>query len=231
MKKQLTLLITFIFFITSFIGHSQSVNVLGGNSETRGDMFEMSSIIKSKKDNSEEFKKISHKMYLTKNFITAKIDSLNETYFLKYNIYKDEMEFSKNEKIYYLTKKKGREVLFTDDNIKYKVINYKNKLSYFVLLNDGKNQLLLKEIIKFKEAKLATSSYDKSTPSDFKRKKDKLYIKLGNSDIKEIPSNKKKFYALFKEESKSIKSFIKKNKIDIKKTNDLKKIINYLNKI
>lgn len=188
------------------------------------------SFVEKNKENLKEFKKISHKMYLSNNYLTSKIDKMEGTVPMKYNIYKDEMEFSKNGQILFLNKQEGRKVFFTDLNKTYTILNYNGKLRYFVVHNDGKNKFLSREIIKYIEAKPAQSSYVSSKPANFKRKDDVFYL-ISNNSIVEISTKKKNFYPLFGSNSAKIKKFVKSNKLNIKKTEDLKKIVMYSNTI
>lgn len=181
------------------------------------------------KDKIPNIDKIKHKTYLTQNYEQAFINGIKESVFLKYNIYKDEMEFVKNETTYYLNKKEGTSINFKRINTTYKIYDYKNKFRYFQVHNDDKALLLSKQNISYIEAKPAATSYQKAKPADFRRESDSYYIKFQNQSIKELPSKKKNFYQIFGEKSNSIKSFVKKNKIDIKKIKDLKEVINYYN--
>lgn len=222
MKKQYLTL--FAIVILTSLTFGQNISTGSGN------RYEMSFIPSETIDNSAEFKRIAHKMYASNSYLPAKIDDLTELVPIKYNIYKDEMEFSKNGQILNLVKKYGRTVFFSSQNKKYEVFKFEDKLQYFISHNLGNNRLLIKQIVKFVDAKPAASSYQKDRPANFKRKSDELYLKI-NDNVVEIPRRKKKFYALFDSNSSKIKKFIKFNKLSIKKVNDLKKIIEYSNTI
>jgi hypothetical protein len=75
-------------------------------------------------DDSAKFEIIAPKMYITPNYLAAKVDNMVETIFLKYNIYKDEMEFSKNGQILFLKKQNGRKITFENLNQKYEVFKF-----------------------------------------------------------------------------------------------------------
>jgi hypothetical protein len=181
-------------------------------------------------DDSAEFERIAPKLYLTPNYLAAKVDHMVETIFLKYNIYKDEMEFSKNGQILFLKKQNGRKITFENLNQKYEVFKFEDKLAYFMVHNDGKNQLLSRQIVKFQKEKLAKTSYQVDKPADFKRQKDVFYLKFDNV-IKEISSSKKKFYDVFGDQAKSGKKFVKTKNLNIKNIEGLEKIIQHLNTI
>ena len=61
-----------------------------------------------------------------------------------------------------------------------------------------KASLLTKLVVRYYEATPAKSSYQKAIPADFKRRKDELYLMMGN-DMKRIPTKKKDFYTIFGE--------------------------------
>jgi uncharacterized lipoprotein YehR (DUF1307 family) len=96
--------------------------------------------------------------------------------------------------------------------------------------NDGKNQLLSRQIVKFQKEKLAKTSHQVDKPADFKRQKDVFYLKFDNV-IKEISSSKKKFYDVFGDQAKSGKKFVKTKNLNIKNIEGLEKIIQHLNTI
>lgn len=226
MKKLFLQIIATTFLVLPNITSGQVMGI----SAPGGSNYEMVFIPGPKIDDTEEFKRIAPKMYLTPVYLASKVDNIVETIFLKYNIYKDEMEFSKDGQILFLKKQNGRKITFQNLNQKYEIFEFENALTHFRVHNDGKNQLLSKQIVKFQKEKLAKSSYEKDKPADFKRQKDVFYIKTDNV-IKEISSNKRKFYDVFGKQAKSIKKFVKANKINLKNVDELEKVVLYLNTI
>lgn len=201
-----------------------------GFSAPGGSNYEMVFIPGPKLEDSGEFERIAPKMYLTPNYLAAKVDNIVETIFLKYNIYKDEMEFSKNGQVLFLKKQNGRIITFDSLNQKYKIFKFEDKLAHFMVHNDGKNQLLSRQIVKFQKEKLAKTSYQVDKPADFKRQKDVFYLKFDNV-IKEISSSKRKFYDVFGDQAKSVKKFVKTENLNIKNIEGLEKIMQHLNTI
>jgi hypothetical protein len=145
-------------------------------------------------------------MYLTENYLPSKVDNFIETVFFRYNIYKDEMEFTKDGKVVFLRKQKGRKILFVNTSDSYELFEFEEKLNYFVVHNEGKNQLLSKQVVKYKKEKIARNSYENSKAAKFVTIKDGIYIKFNADGIQEVPSNKNKFYDLFGKNAKSIKN-------------------------
>ena len=184
--------------------------------------------VKGKEDGSEKFQKIAHKMYLTTAYLPSKVDDIGETFYLRYNIFRDQMEFTKGSDIVYLKKEEGRKVNFPGLKTQYKILKMKGELHYFVLHNEGKNTLLSKLRMKYVEETPAQSSYHQAKPADFKRSKNELYIAFNNTNPIKVPSKKKDFYNVFGSKSTLIKDYMKKNKLSHKKIEDIRKIIEYL---
>ena len=166
--------------------------------------------------------------YHSKNFSKAKLNFENIAGFFRYNMYRDEMEFMRSDKIYYLVKKIGTEVKFTNSNT-YGVYKNNKKLRYYKIIVDGKAGLLIKESVRLIKGRYARTSYQKDKLSKFEREKDAYFISFDNIEAIQIPKRKKDFYNLFTTKSKEVKSYVKKNKLDYKDIKELKKIIKYYN--
>jgi len=178
----------------------------------------------------EELKKIQYKKYVTQDYKPAFVDDFKEKAFLRYNIFDDQMEFVKDDNIYYLKKEAGRKIRFTDNTL-YEVYPSNGKPQFFLVHRDGKNALLAKQVVKFIEAKQATSGYDSNKPADYKRRKDELYLVLDGKGLVKLPSKKKDFFKLFGSNSGAVKDYMKKNKLGTKKVKDLKKVVQFLNEL
>lgn len=215
--KQFALLL--FVCISSMALQSQTINVNG---------FETVLNPTGNNDESDELKKIQHKKYVTQDYKPAYVDDFKQKAFLRYNIFDDEMEFMKGDNTYYLKKEVGRKVTF-DNNTSYEVFELNGDLNFFLVHQKGKNSLLAKQIVKFYEGREASSGYDKAKPADFKRKSDVLYILINGNNLVQVPSKKKDFYTVFGSNATAIKNYMKENKLSFKKTEDLKKVVGYLN--
>lgn len=176
----------------------------------------------------ENLRAIQYKKYLSQDYKPALVDDFKEKAYLRYNLFKDEMEFVKDENIYYLKKDVGRTVTFSDGTV-YKVYGQKGKPHFFKVLSEGKNSLLSRQSVRFIEAKEATSGYDVAKPADYKRRKDVLFITIDGQNLVEVPGKKKSFYGIFGSKASDVKTYIKKNKLNYKKANDLKQVVRFLN--
>jgi hypothetical protein len=171
---------------------------------------------------------IQYKKYLSKDYKPAYVDDIKQRAFLRYNIYEDQMEFVKDDNIYYLQKDIGRKVRFSD-NTTYLVYDLEGEPQFFLVHQEGKNMLLAKQVVRFVEAREPNSGYDRGTPPDYKRRKDELYIAIEGKDLAEVPRKKKDFFKIFGDQGTVIKEYMKKNKLGHKRVEDLKKIMTYYN--
>ncbi|MCF6295215.1 MAG: hypothetical protein L3J25_05950 [Flavobacteriaceae bacterium] len=180
--------------------------------------------------------------YITTNFIPANISvSTNQIFSVKYNAFLDEFEvLGKDDVIYAINKNESKDVtiIMLNTKKKYQVFNYFNSendldLGYFIHLNNPNSEikLLKKEKIIFISEKLSSTGYDKAQPAEYKRSKDKFYLKIRDLEVILLPKNKKKLTKLFLGSEKEILNFIKTEKIKLNKETDLVKLINYLNQI
>ena len=215
MKKLVFLLALSI----SFISFSQAIRVNG---------YETILNPKSSENLSEDLKKIQHKKYLSQDYKPATVDNFKQKAFLRYNIFEDEMEFVKDETIYYIQKAAGRKIRFMDNTV-YKVYMFQGKPQFFLVHQDGKNALLAKQEIKFIEAKKATSSYGSDKPADFRRGKDELFLALENKTFVKLSKNKKTFFNAFGDKAGQIKKYVKEKKLKYKSVKDVKDIVAYYN--
>lgn len=176
----------------------------------------------------EELVKIQYKKYHSQDYKPAFVDDFKQKAFLRYNIFEDQMEFIKDDNVYYLKKEQGRKVRFINNTL-YKVYASNGKPQFFLVHADGKNSLLAKQVVKFIEAKKATSGYGSDKPADYKRRRDELYLVMDGKGLVKVPSKKKDFYKVFGSNASSVKDYMKKNKLGTKKVQDLKKVVQFLN--
>jgi len=176
-------------------------------------------------------KEVEKKQYLDFNFINANISNVDQVASLRFNIYKNEMEFMKNNQVFYLRKTEDAEVKFPSINKKYIVKKYNDNLTYFVNLVDGKFKLLLKENVKFIAATEPDNSYGAAKPASYKRGRDQFFITNEKGQITLVSRKKKAFLKLFNSKSNEIKSFMKERSLSHKKRKDLIKIVAYFNQL
>lgn len=183
---------------------------------------------KEAEDVPEILQGIQYKKYLSKDYKPAFVDDFKVRAFLRYNIHEDQMEFIKDENVFYLKKEIGRTVRFADKT-KYMIFDLEGEPQFFLVHQEGNNLLLAKQIVKYVEAREPNSGYDRGTPPDYKRRRDEIYIAFNGKEITRVPRKKKAFYALFDDRADNVKSYMKKNKLGYKNVQDLKKVVEYIN--
>lgn len=150
----------------------------------------------------------------------------------KYNANLDYFEVDNGGEILFFgpTVEHRYDVVFTDDNTTYKAFEYEDlKFAFFkILAKKDKAYLLSKQFIKYFPLVKPKSNFEIAKPAKFERKKDVYYIKYSDLDIVvELPTRKSKFLKIFN--STAVKNFIKQEKLNIKKEQDLIKIFNFYN--
>jgi len=174
---------------------------------------------------------LEKKKYLTYSFEKASVDNYDTRAYVRYNIFNDEIEFIKEMNIYYLVKEVGRKVQFIRTGIIYKVFELDKEKHFFKVHVEDKYSLVAKQKVRYIEPKVAKSGYDRAKPGDYKRIRDELYIADENNKLEKIVFKKKAFYSIFGIHSESIKEYIKFNKLNFKKLDDLKTIIQHYNSL
>lgn len=152
----------------------------------------------------------------------------------KYNANLDYFEIENNGKIVFFgpTFEHRYEVVYTDSKTTYKAFEYKKlKLGFFkILARKDKSYLLSRQFIKYQAETKALDNFSRNKPAKFERKKDEFYIKLSSQDIViKLPTRKSKFLKIFN--SDELKKFIKKERLNIKKEDDLIKIFKFYNSL
>ncbi|ALM07991.1 hypothetical protein SB49_09400 [Sediminicola sp. YIK13] len=175
--------------------------------------------------------------YLNENFTPAKINDINETKLVRFNAYEDRIEVMVEEnkvivlpdtQTYTISLLDGSNKVFETKNYLDEKGNLKNSFFELIVIKE-KHSLYLKEKIEFTKA-VKAQGYQDSQPAMFKKQKESYFITdfKGQSDqLIYLPRKLKNFLKLFPAHSKTIKSFIKDNKLKIDKSGDLLKIFDF----
>ena len=155
---------------------------------------------------------------------------------MRYNIYNDAIEMKKNLTDEVATDLIKSENIYAKINDKrYHYRDYvdeegKSKSGYFILISSrGDSRLYLKKSKKFIPKKESTDPYGSGSPASF-RDHNKYYFEINNS-LFLIPEKKKVFLKQFPDKKEEITKFIKSQKINLKKKEDLIKLLNYYSSI
>lgn len=176
------------------------------------------------------------KPYINEEFMESVVLDFEHPLSLRYNAYTDEMEFEHEGKLYALKKEDYPVVYLGIQKLKYEYLPYakgRENLSGFLrVLEEGDNyKLYKKEEVSYTPYRKAASSYEKDSPAQYKREKDKFFIKIGDSSIVEMPTNRNRFSKLFGSKENEINKFIKDNRINLDSEADLIRTIKYANSL
>ena len=174
--------------------------------------------------------KIEGSPYLFNEYNLSKIGDYKDEINIKYNIFSDEVEFVKNGQLLALNK--------TPDLSKIRFINYNtilvlkeingNNGYYLELFNNNGRQLLKKLKIRLEKGRTSQNSYDLDRNTRYIEDEPIYYFFIENNLI---ASNKlKKIEGDLEKKGYNIKEILKKEKLSIKKDQDLIKLINLINK-
>ncbi len=177
--------------------------------------------------------KVEGSQYLDKQFYPSTFSCVSEaTPPIRYNVFKEEMEFMKESKLYYLNKIDNCEITLSNNTYKY-FINYdnKNNSGYLIILNkskDSKYILYRKERVKLIPAYVPTTTYGEEKPAKYVVEKNKYFIKVQENLI-EFPEKKSELLKLFPNFKEAIELFLKDRKIKFNEEASLLELINFLN--
>ncbi len=231
----------YFFFLSTYSLFSQNIGSNGVRSDSRiNDLFEL---IKNRVNkNPYTNPKVKGSEYFDDMFKPAKVKyfekDLIENIFLRYNAYKDEIEFSNNPKTLSSDKilMKNMNISCSIEGENYVYTNYINvneirKEGYLIELFLGKKYALYEKRIKvFMEGSEAKTSLERSFDARFVEKS-KYYISKNNSEKKEIKINKKSLVDFLDLDVKDKKKIIKQSKLKFKKTSDIIAILNEYDQI
>lgn len=152
---------------------------------------------------------------------------------LRYNAFKDEMEFEDKGTLYNLTKQNVLTIKFPELKKTYVSLNYNvdgnTKFGYLVSLVDGeKAKLYKREKIEFVSGTKSTNAYLKDAKDYYEREKD-LYLVSVNYQFYKVTKSIDEFANRFGDRSQVVKDFAKSNKINLSKEADLIKLVEFIN--
>lgn len=150
---------------------------------------------------------------------------------LRYNWYRKDMEYENEGKILAMPEMKEIDHIIINGE-KYVPFYYlKSIKGYLVEIVKGNYSLFRAEDVRFINAKPPASGYDVYQPAKFDWYRTKYYVISLKGDVKELATSKKKLIQQFPGFEKKIASFVKENKLNIRKEEDLKTIIEMLNSL
>ena len=200
-------------------------------------LIDYSNLFKTTSANSidENKNKIEGSQYIDKEFHPSTFSCFSEvTPPIRYNVFKEEMEFITDGKLYYVNINDNCEITLSNNTYKY-FFNYDNKKNngYLMILNkskDSKYILYKKEKVKFVPEFVPSSSYVEEKPAKYLIDKSKYFIKIQNGLI-EFPEKKSELLKLFPNSKDALELFLKEKNIRLNEESNLIELINYLNSL
>lgn len=170
--------------------------------------------------------------YYTQDFIKSTIffrDGNYSNQLLRYDMFRDEMEFNKEGKILWLIRKDIKYIRYGTDMIFVSSADADtNKLGYYILKDEGTYLLFYKKTTLY-EPMVPSKGYSEPIPDRFMQGKDMIFIKHMENPALEI-RNKKDLMNYFAENQSAL-DFIKNEKTRADNLEDLHKLICFLNEI
>lgn len=177
-----------------------------------------------------KYDEISGSAYPDKSFKNAKIAENYEITAIRYNSYKDEIEFKNEAAIMVLPKenKFGRLEISSPKQV-FVLMSLDNEpKGYYYELVNGKSSLYKKVKTNFIDVKPASTPYGSDQPASFSAPITTYYLVYNGKTIKK-PKNQKQIVDLIPEKKDILTSFFKENKIKLDKEDDLKKLVTFIN--
>ncbi|MCD0478849.1 hypothetical protein LPB90_10285 [Chryseobacterium sp. LC2016-29] len=180
-----------------------------------------------------KYSEISGTPYLDKNFVVGKAACCSETMPMRYDIYANQIEYKKDDKVYILLKEEPySKIFFKDSGTTFVLadIDKNGTPIYLVLLNEGKEASLLKKLgVKIETSKGGGNGLSgrKGESSSFVLTAPVYYLKIKDNyhPIKSL----KDISDLFPQKTESNSSYLKANKVKFNREESLIKFISFLN--
>jgi len=229
MKKHITSLITLSFLVLSQMILGQlpySVNQTPNPFPTDYNMDKKYNVEKT-----EEYKDIDGSPYL-KNEFQVGLFYLKDSKIIKlpirYNIYRDEMEYLSDGVSYVVGSPELLQRIFFGD-LEFMYLPNISKGGYFEVFETGKCTLIQKKVVEFRPSEGAKPIVG-LLPAKFVRMADVFYLLINQTQTIKI-SNVRSVINAFPDQKNKIESFIKQEKIKNVKKESLIKIVKYYNSL
>lgn len=179
-------------------------------------------------------------MYLEDQYLPAQVSSNgNQVVLLRYNAYSDYFEKNDPQKgtTGELLKDKNATITFKGSGNTYVYTSYKNDddesvNGYLEIVSDNPNvKIYKKESIYLKPESFPANSYQTYKPASYNKSKDQYFIQLNGGDIVYLSHRWKDLAKMVPGKEKEIKTYIKKNGIDLDEDKDLEQLGGYLQTI
>jgi hypothetical protein len=156
----------------------------------------------------------------------------SNVYFLRYNIYADEMEYLDGSSLKIISNPSELDhVHVNKHSFYYTTYKFRNsfKEGYLEKLVDGTVELYLKYDVDFKKYEEAKSSYHEAKPERFETGQPTWYASVENGPIKNFEVNKSGLESIFQDDYAEVQKYIKSNKLKLRKEEDVIKLFEHYN--
>ncbi len=155
----------------------------------------------------------------------------------RYDIFKGEIQFGKKDEIYALINPESISSVLID-TLRFIYSGYLKspgditsvENSWFILKKDGKCRLLIKKNLRLQAATPPKPYQEEGSPAKFIHTRDTYYVQPEGKSAAKI-DNRKDLHDFLPDKSGKLSSFIKANNLDLKKVDDLAKIISFYNSL
>ena len=176
--------------------------------------------------------------YLYEHFVQAEINGLKKTYFVRFNLDNNNIEFKDKDGVTMILNKSFDYSIHLLDgsNKEFETHSYVDDKgttvkTFFEKAHVNKKYgLYIKAHVVYTPVKIAKNSFEQNKPGKFTKVKGSFYYKdltKENTTLIEIPKREKLFLKQFGEQSNKLKMFTKKEKLKVDNKTDLVRILNY----
>ena len=155
-------------------------------------------------------------------------------YYLRYDIYSDEVEYLENEELLTITNKDELDFIILDDKkfvYKTYLINDREHSGYLVQSVTNQCSLFQKQRMDFQGAKPPKSSYEPGTPDQFVKRKVSWLYSCGNDPITLFSPENKSLAKIMGSYYKKVSRYMKENKLKPGREGDIILIFEYYNSL
>ena len=174
--------------------------------------------------------------YLNETFVAGDVYGNKDRYVgvpMRYNMYKDIIEFKQNELLYILDPEPrikkvnlGNVVLVVE---KYE-FKGKMKYGYLTLLDSGKVMLMSKKVVNYTPGHAPKALESAATPAKYSKSADIFFYRTRNSELVKV-DNLKNMIEGFPDRQEELSQFAKTEKISPRKEEELIKLVKYYNSL
>ncbi len=168
--------------------------------------------------------------YISEAYQNAKVNKGDQNFLIRYNAYRDMMEYKNGADVLELIKEKNTHFEFQDGTV-YELFSYNLNNStvdrYHKVLVENKNAKISKfESVKLLPGKQASNSYESDTQASYKLNSGVYFLTYNNQTF-EFDGKQKNLEKIIPGKTDAIKAFYKQNKIKENDT-DMIKLGNFL---